>query len=337
MATFIDIDDPADPRLADYVNLRDVNLRKSLEAEHGLFIAEGAKVIRRACEAGYPPRSFLLAPRWIDGLRDLFDGLDVEVFVVSETLAEQVTGFHVHRGALASMCRQTRWSAADLMAARRLVVCEDIVDHTNVGAIIRCAAGIGWDGVLLAPRAADPLYRRAIKTSMGTVFQLPWARLEDWAGGLGELRDHGFTVAAMELSGDSVTLDEFSADLRQNPRKVALLMGTEGAGLSAHWISQADVVVRSRWQAAWTLSTLRRQLRSPATSCGGNPGQPFGVRGQSSGYRCATLSCCSSSLRRARLESRSPKTMPLQWSVSCCRHRAKNPVPVTVMSLPHGS
>ncbi|AEE72771.1 TrmH family RNA methyltransferase [Cutibacterium acnes] len=244
MATFIDIDDPADPRLADYVNLRDVNLRKSLEAEHGLFIAEGAKVIRRACEAGYPPRSFLLAPRWIDGLRDLFDGLDVEVFVVSETLAEQVTGFHVHRGALASMCRQTRWSAADLMAARRLVVCEDIVDHTNVGAIIRCAAGIGWDGVLLAPRAADPLYRRAIKTSMGTVFQLPWARLEDWAGGLGELRDHGFTVAAMELSGDSVTLDEFSADLRQNPRKVALLMGTEGAGLSAHWISQADVVVR---------------------------------------------------------------------------------------------
>ena len=244
MATFIDIDDPADSRLADYVSLRDVNLRKSLEAEQGLFIAEGAKVIRRACEAGYPPRSFLLAPRWIDGLRDLFDDLDVEVYVVSETLAEQVTGFHVHRGALAWMCRQTRWSAADLTDARRLVVCEDIVDHTNVGAIIRCAAGIGWDGVLLAPRAADPLYRRAIKTSMGTVFQLPWARLEDWSGGLDELRNHGFTVAAMALSDDSVTLDGFSADLRAKPRKVALLMGTEGAGLSAHWISQADVVVR---------------------------------------------------------------------------------------------
>ncbi|AGJ77286.1 TrmH family RNA methyltransferase [Cutibacterium avidum] len=244
MATFIDIDDPADSRLADYVSLRDVNLRKSLEAEQGLFIAEGAKVIRRACEAGYPPRSFLLAPRWIDGLRDLFDDLDVEVYVVSEALAEQVTGFHVHRGALASMCRQTRWSAADLTDARRLVVCEDIVDHTNVGAIIRCAAGIGWDGVLLAPRAADPLYRRAIKTSMGTVFQLPWARLEDWSGGLDELRNHGFTVAAMALSDDSVTLDGFSADLRAKPRKVALLMGTEGAGLSAHWISQADVVVR---------------------------------------------------------------------------------------------
>ena len=244
MATFIDIDDPADSRLADYVSLRDVNLRKSLEAEQGLFIAEGAKVIRRACEAGYPPRSFLLAPRWIDGLRDLFDDLDVEVYVVSETLAEQVTGFHVHRGALASMCRQTRWSAADLTDARRLVVCEDIVDHTNVGAIIRCAAGIGWDGVLLAPRAADPLYRRAIKTSMGTVFQLPWARREDWSGGLDELRNHGFTVAAMALSDDSVTLDGFSADLRAKPRKVALLMGTEGAGLSAHWISQADVVVR---------------------------------------------------------------------------------------------
>ena len=244
MATFIDIDDPADSRLADYVSLRDVNLRKSLEAEQGLFIAEGAKVIRRACEAGYPPRSFLLAPRWIDGLRDLFDDLDVEVYVVSETLAERVPGFHAHGGALASMCRQTRWSAADLTDARRLVVCEDIVDHTNVGAIIRCAAGIGWDGVLLAPRAADPLYRRAIKTSMGTVFQLPWARLEDWSGGLDELRNHGFTVAAMALSDDSVTLDGFSADLRAKPRKVALLMGTEGAGLSAHWISQADVVVR---------------------------------------------------------------------------------------------
>ncbi|MDO4412992.1 RNA methyltransferase [Cutibacterium sp.] len=244
MARFIDIDDPTDPRLADYVSLRDVNLRKSLEADQGLFIAEGAKVIRRACEAGYPPRSFLLAPRWIDGLHDLFDDLDVEVYVVSEALAEQVTGFHVHRGALASMCRQIRWSAADLMAARRLVVCEDIVDHTNVGAIIRCAAGIGWDGVLLAPRAADPLYRRAIKTSMGTVFQIPWARLADWSSGLEDLRDHGFTVAAMALSDDSVTLDEFSADLRVNPRKVALLMGTEGAGLSAHWISQADVVVR---------------------------------------------------------------------------------------------
>ncbi|WP_051232551.1 TrmH family RNA methyltransferase [Acidipropionibacterium thoenii] len=244
MAQFLTIDDPSDPRLADYLSLRDVNLRKSLEAAEGLFIAEGAKIIRRAAEAGYRPRSYLLAPRWIEGLKDLLDAVDVPVYVVSEALAEQVTGFHVHRGALASMERQTRWTQADLMAADRLVVCEDIVDHTNVGAIIRCAAGLGWDGVLLAPRAADPLYRRAIKTSMGTVFALPWARLSDWAQGLESLKEHGFTVAAMALSEDSVSIDEFAAELADRPRKVALLMGTEGAGLSSHWISQADVVVR---------------------------------------------------------------------------------------------
>lgn len=244
MAQFVTIDDPHDSRLADYVSLRDVNLRKSLEAADGLFIAEGAKIIRRAVEAGYRPRSFLLAPRWIEGLRDLLDAVDVPVYVVSEKLAEQVTGFHVHRGALASMERVTRWSEDDLMDADRLVVCEDIVDHTNVGAIIRCAAGLGWDGVLLAPRAADPLYRRAIKTSMGTVFALPWARMSDWRLGLERLKEHGFAVVAMALSEDSETLGEFAASLRQRPRKVALLMGTEGAGLSSHWISQADVVVR---------------------------------------------------------------------------------------------
>ena len=244
MATLIPITDPADERLGDYVRLRDVSLRRSLEAEQGLFIAEGEKVIRRACEAGYEPRSFLLAERWIAGLRPILDRLDVPVYVVDEALAERVTGFHVHRGALASMKRATRWSMAELLDARRLVVCEDIVDHTNAGAIIRCTAALGWDGVLLAPRAADPLYRRAVKTSMGAVFFLPWARMDDWAGGLGTLKRAGFTVAAMALRADDVTLDEFAADLAAEPRKVALLMGTEGGGLSSHWLAQADVVVR---------------------------------------------------------------------------------------------
>ncbi|WP_316668910.1 RNA methyltransferase [uncultured Propionibacterium sp.] len=244
MAIFIRITDPVDERLGDYVRLRDVSLRKSLEAERGLFIAEGAKVIRRACEAGYEPRSFLLAERWITGLRGILDRFDVPVYVVDEALAERVTGFHVHRGALASMKRAARWSADDLLGARRLVVAEDIVDHTNVGAIIRCAAALGWGGVLLAPRAADPLYRRAIKTSMGAVFVLPWARMDDWAGGLEALRRAGFTVAAMALREDGAVLDEFAADLARRPRKVALLMGTEGGGLSSHWLAQADVVVR---------------------------------------------------------------------------------------------
>ncbi|SPF69394.1 50S ribosomal protein L30e-like [Propionibacterium ruminifibrarum] len=244
VATLIPVTDPEDERLGDYVRLRDVSLRRSLEAAHGLFIAEGEKVIRRACEAGYEPRSFLLAERWIAGLSEVLDRFDVPVYVVDEALAEQVTGFHVHRGALASMKRTTRWTMSDLLGARRLVVAEDIVDHTNVGAIIRCAAALGWDGVLLAPRAADPLYRRAIKTSMGAVFFLPWARMDDWAGGLDVLKRAGFTVAAMALRDDAVTLDSFAAELAGESRKVALLMGTEGSGLSSRWLRQADVAVR---------------------------------------------------------------------------------------------
>lgn len=244
MAQLVTITDPTDARLGDYVALRDTSLRKRLETAEGLFIAEGAKIIRRAIEAGYQPRSFLLAQRWLPGLADLLDAIDAPVFVVSEGLAEQVTGFHVHRGALASMHRRTRWVFEDLWDAQRLVVCEDIVDHTNVGAIIRCAAGLGWDGVLLAPRAADPLYRRAIKTSMGSVFSLPWARLDDWSSDLGRLRAAGFTVAALALRDDAVSLAELASDLRARPRKVALLLGTEGDGLSAHWLAAADVVVR---------------------------------------------------------------------------------------------
>ena len=237
----IDVTDPSDPRLADYVALRDASLRRHLESEQGLFIAEGEKVIRRAVEAGYRPRSFMLAPRWLDALRDLIGG--APVYLVSEETAERVSGFHVHRGALASLHRETRHTMADLLAARRLMVCEDIVDHTNVGAILRNAAGLGWDGVLLSPRCADPLYRRAIKTSMGTVFSLPWARLDDWGSALPALRASGFTVVALALSDDAVYLDEAAAGLGTDAR-VAVLLGTEGAGLSRCWIEQADLVAR---------------------------------------------------------------------------------------------
>lgn len=244
MAQFCPLLNPDDPRLADYVRLRDVSLRKSLEAAEGLFIAEGEKVIRRAATAGYTPRSFLLAPRWIDGLSDILDTCDAPVYVVSEDLAEQVTGFHVHRGALASFERHTRWRQEDLLGFDRLVVCEDLVDHSNVGAIVRNAAGLGWDAVLLAPRCADPLYRRAIKTSMGAVFSLPWARLNDWHAGLDQLKEAGFTVVAMALRADAITLDELAVDLRAHPRRIALVVGTEGAGLSEHWLGEADLVMR---------------------------------------------------------------------------------------------
>ena len=241
--TRIPVTDAADPRLSDYVALRDTSLRKSLESERGLFIAEGEKVIRRAVEAGHVPRSFLLAERWIPGLADVLDRHpDAPVYVVSEALAEQVTGFHVHRGALASLHRAEPTAMADLLGLRRLVVAEDIVDHTNVGAIIRNAAGLGWEGVLLAPRAADPLYRRAVKVSMGTVFSLPWARVDDWATALPTLQQAGFTVVALALTDAAVALDAYVA--AGVPDKLAVVVGTEGDGLSRRWVEQADVVVQ---------------------------------------------------------------------------------------------
>jgi len=239
------VQDPEDDRLADYVRLRETSLRRHLESEHGLFIAEGEKVIRRAVEAGYRPRSFLLAPRWLPGLADVLRHWpDVPVYVVSEDLAEQVTGFHVHRGALASLHREQRHDVDDLLTAERLVVCEDIVDHTNVGAILRCAAGLGFDGVLLSPRSADPLYRRSIKVSMGAVFSLPWARLAAWHDAPERLQAAGFTTVAMTLAEDAVDLAEVAAEQRRRPTRLAVLLGTEGAGLSERWSTGATVRAR---------------------------------------------------------------------------------------------
>ncbi|WP_175047879.1 TrmH family RNA methyltransferase [Microlunatus speluncae] len=229
-----------DPRLADYVRLREVNLRKSLESAEGLFIAEGEKVIRRAVEAGYRPRSFLLAERWLASLRDVIERCpEAPVYLVSEELAEQVTGFHVHRGALASLHRRPPRPVADLLTAARstphrtrsrIAVLEDLVDHTNVGAVFRSAAALGVDAVLVSPRCADPLYRRSIKVSMGAVFQVPWARIDPWPDGLRLLRDSGYVVAGMTLGEGAITLDELAA--RDHPNLV-LVFGTEGHGLTA--------------------------------------------------------------------------------------------------------
>jgi tRNA G18 (ribose-2'-O)-methylase SpoU len=238
------ITDAADPRLADYVRLRDASLRRHLESEHGLFIAEGAKVIRRAIDAGYRPRSFLLAERWLESLCDVLAGWPgVPLYVVTEDLAEQVTGFHVHRGALASLHREQRYSVEELLALQRLVVLEDIVDHTNVGAILRNAAGLGWGGALLSPRAADPLYRRSIKVSMGAVFSLPWARLEDWRGAPEMLAAAGFRTVALTLTPEALDLSQVAAEINSETR-VAVMLGTEGAGLSKHWSDGAAIRAR---------------------------------------------------------------------------------------------
>jgi len=237
MARLIEISDPGDPRLRDYRDLRDVELRKQLESEHGLFLAEGEKVVRRAVEAGFAPRSFLMAPRWLAGLADVLEVAAVPCFVMSEALAEQVTGFHVHRGALASLERRPLPSLPDVLGgARSILVLEDIVDHTNVGAIFRSGAAFGFDAALLAPRCADPLYRRSIKVAMGAVFTMPWTRLPDWHGALPALSGLGFTTVALTLAVDAVPIEEVVAGLD----KVALVLGSEGHGLSRRWEQSAD-------------------------------------------------------------------------------------------------
>jgi tRNA G18 (ribose-2'-O)-methylase SpoU len=226
-----------DPRLADYVRLRDTSLRHHLESTHGLFIAEGEKVIRRAVEAGYRPRSFLLAERWLPGLADVLGRWpEVPVYVVDEALAEEVTGFHVHRGALASLHREVRHTVDDLLALDRLVVIEDVVDHTNVGAIMRSGAALGIDAVLLSPRCADPLYRRSVKVGMGAVFTMPWTRLEDWYDALPALEARGFTTVALTLADDAVPVEEAVSEVD----RLALVLGTEGHGLSPRWTASAS-------------------------------------------------------------------------------------------------
>jgi len=257
--TGIVVDDPTDPRLADYVQLTDVKLRTSMEAAHGLFMAEGDKVIRRAIAAGYGVRSMLVTPERLAGLADVAGACGGPVYVISPEVAERVTGYRVHRGALASMNRRALPSVADVLAGRglaeaavnaaspqrqpgrepgwpgRIVVLEDLVDHGNVGGIFRCAAALGTDAVILSPRCADPLYRRAIKVSMGAVFAIPYARMTNWRAGLAEIRAAGFTVLALTPDQSAVALDDVPM-----PGRVALLLGTEGDGLSSRWLDQAD-------------------------------------------------------------------------------------------------
>ena len=238
MADLVEVTDPADPRLADYRDLRDVELRKHLEAEDGLFIAEGEKVVRRAVEAGFRPRSFLMARRWLPGLDDALAATDAPCYVVDEELAEEVTGFHVHRGALASLHRAPLPSVGEVLEdARTVVVLEDVVDHTNVGAIFRSAAALDVDAILLSPRCADPLYRRSIKVAMGAVFSVPYARIESWYDAVAALSAGGFTTIALTPAADAVDIEQAVA----GRDRVALLMGTEGHGLSERWLTEADV------------------------------------------------------------------------------------------------
>ena len=240
-----------DPRLTDYTRLKDVKLRSRIEPERGLYMAESATVIERAIAAGHRPRSFLVSARWLPTLRPLiaaatgsFEGGEVPVFVAPEEVLERMTGFHLHRGALAAMQRPQLPSVVQLLTSaqppqptRRVVILENLVDHTNVGAAFRSAAALGIDAVLVTPSCADPLYRRSVRVSMGTVFQVPWTRLESWPGDIALLRDAGFTLASLALCEDSISLDDFAA-------RLAIVMGTEGHGLGKHTIAASDYTVK---------------------------------------------------------------------------------------------
>lgn len=275
----VHVTDPADDRLADYNRLTDVALRSKHEPEKGLYIAESSTVIRRALAAGHRPRSFLMAERWLDDLADDIAALPVDdapggtgeqvpVYVGAPDVLEAITGFHLHRGALAAMHRPPLVPVRDLLSAarggtgaRRVAVLEDIVDHTNVcgpklahpepaaeprrrsriavleglvdhtnvGSAFRNAAALGLDAVLVSPTCADPLYRRSVRVSMGTVFQVPWTRIPEWPAGIHELQEAGYVVAGMTLGEGAITLDELVAE---DHEKLALVFGTEGHGIT---------------------------------------------------------------------------------------------------------
>ncbi len=252
VGSVVEVSDPADARLADYASLTDVALRRRLEPAGGLYMAESTQVVRRALAAGHRPRSLLLAPRWVDDAADVVAAVraaGADVLVAPEAVLAATTGFHLHRGAIAAMHRPALPSARQLLDAlpdaRRLLVLEDLVDHTNVGAAFRSAAALGVDAVLVTPRCADPLYRRSVRVSMGTVLAVPWTRLEPWPAGLGLLRERGYLVAALALSGTAVPLDQLEARVRADPDlRLALVLGTEGDGLAPSTVAGADLAVR---------------------------------------------------------------------------------------------
>jgi tRNA G18 (ribose-2'-O)-methylase SpoU len=241
----IEITDPADERVRDYFTLTDVALRTKVEPIRGLYLAESEKVVRRSLAAGHRPRSFLMGERWLTDLSDLVARAELQgvpVYYARAEVIEAMTGFHLHRGVLASMHRPELLAPEVLLKdASRVVVLEDIVDHTNVGAVFRSAAALGVDAVLVTPRCADPLYRRSVRVSMGTVFQVPWTRIGPWPAGVQVLRDNGFTVAAFALGDGAISLDDLAAD---QPDRLAMIFGTEGDGLTRLAIKGADLIVR---------------------------------------------------------------------------------------------
>lgn len=244
----VEVDSLDDPALDAYVRLTEAQLRNRLEPEKGIFIAESPKVIDRALAAGMQPLSLLMERGHLEPCSELIERCgDIPVYTGDSEVLEELTGFKLTRGVLCAMRRFPLPSVDELLDdARRVAIFDGVVDHTNVGAMFRSAAAFEVDAVLVTPTCCDPLYRRAVRVSMGTVFQIPWTRIgvstRDWPdAGMRKLRDLGFKTAAFALTDDSVSLDDPA--LNAEP-KLAMIFGTEGDGLSQRTIMASDYTVK---------------------------------------------------------------------------------------------
>lgn len=245
MANIIEIDDLSTPELFPFRNTSEVQLLRYFEPEPGIFIAESPKVIRTAIAAGYEPLSLLMEKKYIEGqASDIIEKCgDIPVYTAPSDVLTELTGFKLTLGALCTMRRKTNPPPEDILSgAERIAVLEDVMNQTNVGAIFRSAAALGFDAVVLTPACSDPLYRRSIRVSMGTVFQLPWTYLRSGAPDyIGELKKMGFATAAMALRKDTV---DISDPRLRSEKKLAVILGTEGTGLCDSTIDSSDYTIK---------------------------------------------------------------------------------------------
>jgi len=250
MPNIIEITDFNDPGLDPYVRMTENQLKSRLDSQKALFIAESKTVVSLAMDAGFEPVSVLMERFQLNGpAKDIAERCkdDIPIYTADNEILESLTGFKLSRGVFAAMRRKELPSAYDICKnARKIVVLENIVDSTNVGAIIRSAAALGMDAILVTPGCSDPLIRRAARVSMGTVFQIPWTYIgensSDWPSkGIDFLHSLGFKTAAMALSGNTVSIAD---EKIKNIEKIALILGTEGTGLCTETIDASDYTVK---------------------------------------------------------------------------------------------
>ncbi|WP_404291259.1 TrmH family RNA methyltransferase [Glutamicibacter arilaitensis] len=231
-----------DARLDEYLRLSEAHLRMRTDVENGLYIAESTTVVNRAINAGHVPRSFLLAEKHLGQLTEEFERFpEAPIFIGDDQQLQDLVGFHLHRGAMASMNRPAPLDLSEVLtASSRIAILEDVADHTNLGAIMRSASGLGVDAVLITPKCVDPWYRRSARVSMGTVFDLPWVRLNSWPEDIQILKEHGYTMLAMELTEDAVPLN--AVEITQ-AKKFAMVLGNEGRGVAEQTLALVDQAV----------------------------------------------------------------------------------------------